>query len=144
MEPTPETAIVVGVVAALARSFTEDAWTGFKKRLSKIMGRGDKDETARNAAQLEQDKAKIIEARKSGRQDRVDRVGSMWSLRLEEFLEDHPEHASELRDLIEEFGGKESGTQASQNVINRNVSMDDSTLVAPAIGDVNIGRWKDL
>jgi hypothetical protein len=50
---TTQTELIVAVMAALAKSLTTDAWDGFKKGLSKILGRNNQGETEREEAELE-------------------------------------------------------------------------------------------
>ncbi|MER5392189.1 hypothetical protein [Saccharopolyspora sp. NPDC002686] len=139
MDPTSEATIIVAVIAALAKSITTDAWTGFKGGLGKILGRGNKDETAREEEQLERDKDRILAARESGKTDLVDRVDTKWTVRLQEFLEDHPECADELRALAELYGDEsDEPPTARQSVVNRNIAMGGSRIISSGIGDVNV------
>jgi hypothetical protein len=138
MDASPEMAIAVAVMAAMAKSLTSDAWDGFKKAFSKILGRGNKSETNREEAELDRDREKLLAIREKGDIERAKRMDAKWSLKIEEFLEDHPECADEFRAMAEEYGAESSAAAASQTVINRNISMDNSRIISGGIGDVHV------
>ncbi|WP_139320573.1 hypothetical protein [Saccharomonospora sp. CUA-673] len=138
MDPTSETTIVASVIAALARSFTTDAWAGFKEGLGRVLGRGNKDDAAREEEQLERDKDRLLAAQDDSNTDIANRVDAKWTIRLQEFLEEHPEHFDELRALAYEYGDGSASPAASQSVVNRNVAMGGSRIISSGIGDVNV------
>lgn len=136
-----EMEIATAVVTALGTTVATDAWNGFKHALSKILARGDQGDVEQEETRLDRVHDKLVTARETGDDQRVARIDATWSERLIEFLEDYPEQADALQALAAAYGAERHAGGANQTVINRNIAMENSTILAPGIGDVNIGRW---
>ncbi|WP_433555906.1 hypothetical protein ACQPWY_26395 [Pseudonocardia xinjiangensis] len=143
MDPTA-TAVIAAVLTAFGETVANDTWTGFKTMLSKILGRGDQAEIAREEEQLDRDRDKLVYAREAGDEGRIARIDAKWSERLIEFLEDHPEQIEALQELVNEYAGEQSTPPAtSQSVNNRNTAFGNSRIISGGIGDVNVTLSRD-
>ncbi|WP_066369998.1 hypothetical protein [Herbidospora mongoliensis] len=85
--------------SAVVTAMATDAWEDVKARCAQLIGRGDGEAAGRQAERLESARAELLAA-----DDRDQTAGALeaaWTVRLRDFLEDHPDAEARLRDLVE-------------------------------------------
>jgi hypothetical protein len=89
--------------AGLVQAMATDAWEQCRDRVSRLLGRGDAQEEARQEARLDRAHEELAQAAAAGT-DEGERVGtrqaSSWQTRFEDLLEDAPQHEQALRELL--------------------------------------------
>ncbi|MFE4373431.1 hypothetical protein ACFRMN_35390 [Streptomyces sp. NPDC056835] len=94
------TAASTTLVAAMAT----DAWGAARTGMLRVLRRGNEDEQAGLAAQLDGEAALVGAADDPDTARRTLRPA--WQLRLEQFLRDHPEVIDDVRELTERLKGE--------------------------------------
>ncbi|MFF6815368.1 hypothetical protein ACFZAG_36685 [Streptomyces sp. NPDC012403] len=84
---------------ALVQAMATDAWQECRERTARLLGRGDPQEEARQEARLERAREELAAAGDDTEQVAARQAGA-WRTRFEDLLEDTPEQAQQLRDLV--------------------------------------------
>jgi hypothetical protein len=92
------TALAAAAGQALVRSMVSDGWSAVRDKMAHLFGRGDHQREQQAAAQLDAARDGV----QSGRLDHGSAAGR-WQGRIETLLEDHPELARELTELVREI-----------------------------------------
>jgi hypothetical protein len=77
-----------------------DAWESAKQRFARLIGRGDRERTERAERRLEQSRAELEAVPPGDLAQARERIAAAWQTRLLDLLEEHPELAANLRDLV--------------------------------------------
>lgn len=122
------TALAATAGTALVQAMVTDSWVTTRDRAARILGRGN---PARRQGAVEQMEA----TRASLRSGKVvaSTAESRWQGRLEAILEDHPELAEELAQLVENTGGQLS----ERAVVTQTVRAGNRATVNQAARDIN-------
>ncbi|WP_416970244.1 hypothetical protein [Streptomyces sp. 4F14] len=109
-------ALAASVGTAVAQAAGTDAWTGFRTRLARVLGRGDR---AREAAQAERLERSVGQGE----------AGSVWRARVEDLLEElEPGERAvmeeQLRAVVRESGGNVFYGPAAVQSGNNNVQVN--------------------
>ncbi|WP_050371225.1 hypothetical protein [Streptomyces acidiscabies] len=96
-------ALAASVGTAVAQAAGTDAWTTFRARLARTLGRGDADREAAQGERLDRTADDVTAGRGEG-------TDAVWRTRIEDLLEDlaPPERATlkaQLKALVREFTG---------------------------------------
>lgn len=107
--------------AGLVQAMATDAWQQCRERVSRLLGRGDALEEARQGVRLDRVREELIEAAAVG-DDEGEQAGarqaSAWRTRFEDLLEDAPHHEQPLRELLEFFREQAPASHASADTVN--------------------------
>jgi hypothetical protein len=111
-------ALATAAGSRLVTAMVEDGWQEAKARVARLLGRGDPDEESRQETRLERARAEVVGA--SGQEvDQVrERQSAAWRTRFEDLLEDAPETAPQLRELVEFL--ERTGTAAAAGAVQVN------------------------
>jgi hypothetical protein len=109
------TALVVSASTRLVTAMVEDGWEEVKARVARLLGRGDPAEEARQATRLERAREEVTEGSGQELEQARERQAAAWQTRFEDLLEDSPEAAAELRELVEFLG--RTGAAASAGTV---------------------------
>jgi hypothetical protein len=102
----------------LVTAMVADGWQETKTRVARLLGHGDPAEELRQETRLERAREEVIG--EAGQEiERVrERQSAAWRTRFEDLLEDAPETATQLRELVEFLGQ----TRASAVQVNAHAS----------------------
>ncbi|GHH94649.1 hypothetical protein [Streptomyces capillispiralis] len=84
---------------ALVQAMATDAWQECRERTARLLGRGDPQEESRQEARLERAREELVAAGDDTEQVAA-RQTAAWRTRFEDLLEDAPQQAEQLRDLV--------------------------------------------
>jgi hypothetical protein len=91
--------------ARLVTAMAEDGWQALKAGVARLLGRGDPEEEARQEARLERSREDVVGLSGTELEQARERQSTAWRTRFEDLLEDSPDAADQLRDLVEFLGG---------------------------------------
>ncbi|MFC8390452.1 MULTISPECIES: hypothetical protein [unclassified Streptomyces] len=86
---------------ALVQAMATDTWQECRERAARLLGRGDPQEEARQEARLERAREELTAAGDDDREQAEVRQAEAWRTRFADLLEDAPQQAEQLRDLVE-------------------------------------------
>jgi hypothetical protein len=78
-----------------------DAWESARRGFARLLGRGDPERTGLAERRLEQSREQLMAVPAADRELAQAQLAPMWQTRLFDLLEEHPETAAELRELVE-------------------------------------------
>ena len=95
-------ALAAAAGMALVNAMVVDGWEGVRRRLARLLGRGNDEEAEVAAARLEKSREMLagLSGADLGKAQAEQAV--VWRTRLGDLLEDHPEVEGELRNLVAE------------------------------------------
>lgn len=115
--------IVTPAVTALAQAATTDAWKGLRTGIARILGRGDEAETRDAEKELDQTKDKIIAAVEEKDEARVERVKARLALQIQEFLDENPDEAESIRELLDGYDTNNAPAATVHNVVTKSMAL---------------------
>jgi hypothetical protein len=127
-------ALAAAASTTLVASMATDAWQAARTGILRVLRRGNDDETALLAAQLDSEAALVLAAddAEAARQSLL----PGWRLRLEQYLRDDPEAAEGLRELTERLAAGLPRPQ--QHWVQKNEAHDNSQVFGVQGGNVII------
>ncbi|MBD0419418.1 hypothetical protein H0H10_09635 [Streptomyces sp. TRM S81-3] len=93
-------ALAAAAGGALVQAMATDAWQDCRERAARLLGRGDPQEEARQEARLERAREELTAAGDDDTEQAAARQEAAWRTRFEDLLEDAPERAEQLRELV--------------------------------------------
>ncbi|MVO85612.1 hypothetical protein GPA10_12820 [Streptomyces sp. p1417] len=99
---TPEwlATLAAAGAAGLVGAAADDAWQSTRDRFVRVLGRGDPEQSRTAGRRLD---ALRAVARRPGGEAELARARGTWHVRLQDFLEEHPDAAAELQAAIAAF-----------------------------------------
>ncbi|WP_431926248.1 hypothetical protein [Nonomuraea jabiensis] len=126
-------ALAATAATTLVGAMATDGWESAKSGFSRLFSRRGQAELDRIDAQLDTNAGRV--ARKDEDRVRQALIG-VWQLEVEDLLEEHPELAGELRDLVTEL---QAGLpEKSMTWVQNNIARDHGRLFAAQGGNVII------
>jgi hypothetical protein len=102
----------------LIEAISSDAWETAKAGFARVLGRGDTKRQAEIEQRLDRTRAEV-QAAPAGTADQVRvRHQAQWTARLEDFLDEHPEHAEQVKSIVDTLAASTGSTgRVHQQVI---------------------------
>ncbi|WP_051852553.1 hypothetical protein [Streptomyces aureocirculatus] len=100
MDPEWLATLAAASAAGLVGAAAEDAWQSTRDRFVRILGRGDPEQSESAGRRLD---ALRAVARRPDSGAELTRARGAWRVRLQDFLDDHPDAAAELQAAIAAF-----------------------------------------
>ena len=98
-------ALAMSAASRLVLAMVEDGWEEVKTRVARLLGRGDPAEESRQEARLERSRDEIVKGSDQQQIEQVrERQSAAWRTRFEDLLEEAPETAAQVRELVEFLG----------------------------------------
>lgn len=124
------TALAASGATAFVGLMATEAWNQVRGRVARFLARGeDGEDSATVDAELEESRAALMAARRSGDEDGTADVTAEWRIRLRRALRDNPEAARELRELLDELAPH----QAAAPTVTVNNNVNGGTYYSPVI-----------
>lgn len=95
------TALAASGATAFVGLMATEAWNQVRGRVARLLARGEDSEDV--DAELEESRAELMAARRSGDEDGAADIAAEWRVRLRRALRDNPEAERELRSLLDEL-----------------------------------------
>ncbi|MFF7021772.1 hypothetical protein ACFY97_12225 [Streptomyces klenkii] len=124
--------------SAVVGAAATDAWNTARAGVARLLGRGDHDQEQYAIERLDRTATEIARAADGGRQQLRDKLRNRWTGQLEILLEEHPEAAHELRELIERVQAELPSAQ--QSWVQNNTAQAGAIQYITQGGDINVGR----
>lgn len=97
---------------AMVQAMVVEGWNQARSLLVRWFGRGGTEEAARQEQRLDRDRAILV-----AEPEAADRIRQEWMIRLVDWLEDHPESATELKDLLQAVEGLHPTDSTSTSMV---------------------------
>lgn len=111
---------------ALVEAATTDAWTKAKAGFARVLGRGDEERTAVVEGRLERTRAELASSTGEELERARNAHSAQWTTRLRDALEEHPESAQPLGEVLDELAAAGVAVSAATGdhsmVVGRDVS----------------------
>lgn len=118
---------------ALVEAAATDAWAKTKERVARLLGRGDEQRAGVVEARLERTRTELMPLTGVELERAREVRAAEWATRLQDVLEEHPESADELRDVLEEL--RAAGINVAADTGSHSVVIGgDSTTIATSGG----------
>ncbi|MEV0700092.1 hypothetical protein AB0I53_19595 [Saccharopolyspora sp. NPDC050389] len=130
--------VVTPAVTALSQAATTDAWKGLCAGLVRIFSRGDDSEAERAGDDLDRTREKFIDAIDHEDNDRVERLKARLALQIQEFLDDYPDEAEAIRELVEGYETVDGSADTVHNVVNKSIALFHGKAISGYNVNVNL------
>ncbi|WP_422740507.1 hypothetical protein ACN263_15420 [Micromonospora sp. WMMD729] len=121
MDDLSAAGLVATASAALIQAMASDAWLTVKDQVTRILGRGETESVANLDRVLEETRDRVLAAPPDRRDAALALEAARWEGRLQSRLEQDPDPAAVLKDLISAVravgDGVDQSTTVHQNVI---------------------------
>jgi hypothetical protein len=115
-------ALAMSAASRLVAAMVDDGWQETKARVVRWLGRGDPEEESRQETRLERAREEVVEGAGQDADQVQKRQAAAWQTRFEDLLEDEPEAANELRELMESLGQPRNAGAAGVVQLNARAS----------------------
>jgi hypothetical protein len=88
---------------AIVEAATTTAWPAARSRMARLFARGDEDRRTVMERRLEETRTRLDEVRAQELEPLRRRLTQSWTTRLEDLLEDHPDSAGDLRQILDDL-----------------------------------------
>ncbi|CAL9387258.1 hypothetical protein [Streptomyces sp. enrichment culture] len=128
--------------AALVQQMVGEAWEQTRGRVAAFFARRSGQDVAVIDGELEEARAELVDAERSGDDEARDEALTEWRSRMRRALRNDPEAAQELRALLDELKGTEA---APRQIVETHNTMSHSTvhggtvIQAGTVGSINSG-----
>jgi hypothetical protein len=112
---------------ALVEAAATDAWTKAKERFAQLLGRGDQQRAVVVEGRLERTRAELLPLTGAELEQAREVRATEWATRLRDVLEEHPESAEELREVVEQLRAEGVSVTASTGDHSVVVGRDSTT-----------------
>ncbi|MGK5547828.1 hypothetical protein ACSNOH_24265 [Streptomyces sp. URMC 127] len=126
--------------SALVGAAATDAWQTVRTGAARLLGRGDDRQERYAIERLDRTAAEIERATDEDRQQLRDKLRTRWTGQLEMLLEEHPEAADELRELIERVRAEVPA--ARESWVQNNTAEAGGIQYITQGGDINVGHGR--
>ncbi|CAM5398679.1 hypothetical protein [Streptomyces abikoensis] len=126
--------------SAVVGAAATDAWQTARAGVARLLGRGDDREERYAIERLDRTAGEIEQAPDEDRQQLRDKLRGRWTGQLEMLLEEHPEAAHELRELIERV--RAEVPRPRESWVQNNTAEAGGVQYITQGGDINVGRGR--
>ncbi|MEV4927364.1 hypothetical protein [Streptomyces roseoverticillatus] len=126
--------------SAVVGAAATDAWHTARAGVARLLGRGDDHQERYAIERLDHTATELEQAADGTRQQLRDKLQNRWAGRLEILLEENPEAAHELRELIERVRAELPAAQ--QSWVQNNTAQAGAIQYITQGGDINVGRGR--
>ncbi|MEV4110228.1 hypothetical protein [Nonomuraea sp. NPDC049695] len=124
---------------ALVEAAATDAWKTARDGFARLFGRGDEDRTRLAESRLDELAVRVESADPETRAQVRAQALTAWQVRLTDLLEESPQAAAELRDLVTRI--EELIPAAGQLYVQRNTASGQGTVNAVQHGSQHVYRY---
>ncbi|WKU47119.1 hypothetical protein Q3V23_25365 [Streptomyces sp. VNUA116] len=124
--------------SAVVGAAATDAWNTARAGVARLLGRGDSGRERYAIERLDRTAGEIEQAPDEDRQQLRDKLRGRWTGRLEILLEEHPEAADELRELIDRLRAELPA--ARESWVQNNTAEAGGIQYITQGGDIHVDR----